>query len=198
MSAAAVEEPFEQMTLLEAAELISDRLMGHRVEILGGQITVTPPPDGPHGETLTDLMIPLWAAGLHGDKSRVVQGMGLWLPGGPSDYAIPDLSIVDADYREHLIEHNCYDPAVFRLVLEVTSSNFTNDLKAKPPLYAQAAVPVYVIVDRTNQRVMVLTDPKGSEYRVHAVHHPGQSFTLPESIGASVTLKVDDVLAIKK
>ncbi|KJS61136.1 Uma2 family endonuclease [Streptomyces rubellomurinus] len=198
MSAAAVEEPSEQMTLLEAAELVSDRLVGHRVEILGGQITVTPPPDGPHGEMLTDLMIPLWAAGLHGDSSRVVQGMGLWLPGGPSDYAIPDLCVVDADYREHLIERNCYDPVVFRLVVEVTSSNFTTDLKVKPPLYAEAGVPGYVIVDRTNQRVMVLTDPKDGEYRVHAVHHPGQSFTLPESIGASVTLKVDDVLAAKK
>ncbi|MFB7908986.1 MULTISPECIES: Uma2 family endonuclease [unclassified Kitasatospora] len=198
MSAAAVEGPFEQVTLLEAAELISDRLVGHRVEVLGGQITVTPPPDGPHNDMLTDLIIPLSAAGLHGDVSRVVPGMGLWLPSGPSDYAVPDLCVVDADYREHLIELNCYDPMVFRLVLEVTSSNFTTDLKVKPLLYAEAGVPVYVIVDRTNQRVMVLTDPKDGEYRVHAVHHPGQSFTLPESIGATVTLSVDDVLMTKK
>ncbi|MBV2155741.1 Uma2 family endonuclease [Kitasatospora sp. SUK 42] len=198
MSAAAVEEPFEQMTLLEASELISKQLVGHRVEIIGGQITVTPPPDGPHGETLTDITIPLWSAGLHGDASRVIQAIGLWLPGGPFDYAIPDLSVVDADYQDHLIEHNCYDPTVFRLVVEVTSSNHLSDTKVKPGIYADAGVPVYLIVDRKNLKVMVLTEPQDGEYRVHAVHHPGQSFTLPESIGASVTLAVDDLLRVKK
>lgn len=120
--------------------------------------------------------------------------MGLWLPDGPFDFAVPDMSVVDADYADHKIEHNSYDPSVFRLVLEVTSSNLSDDLKRKPSAYASAGVPVYVIADRTNQRVMVLTDPNDGEYRVHAVHHPGQSFALPESIGASVTLKVDDVL----
>ncbi|MFG2906504.1 Uma2 family endonuclease [Kitasatospora sp. NPDC048286] len=198
MSAAAVEEPFEQLTLLESAELVSQQLVGHRVEILGGQITVTPPADGQHGDSLTSMSVPFLMAGLHGDTTRVIQGIGLWLPQGPSDYAVPDMSIVDADYADHLIERNCYDPAIFRLVVEVTSSNHLTDLKIKPTLYAEAGVPVYAIVDRKNLKVMVLTDPRDGEYRVHAVHHPGQSFTLPESIGASVTLSVDDVLTAKK
>ncbi|MCG6492817.1 Uma2 family endonuclease [Kitasatospora sp. A2-31] len=198
MSAAAVEEPMEQPTLLEAAELISHQFAGHRVEIVGSQITVTPPPNASHGKSLSRLMRVLFAAGLDGDEVEVLQNVGIWLPDGPSDYAVPDLSIVDADIDDHLIEYNCYDPAVFRLVLEVTSSNLSDDLKKKPFAYASAGVPVYVIVDRTNRRVMVLTDPQDGEYRVHAVHHPGQSFTLPESIGAAVTLSVDDVLAAKK
>ncbi|MFE4517506.1 Uma2 family endonuclease [Kitasatospora sp. NPDC056783] len=198
MSAAAVEEPMEQPTLLEAAELISEQFPGYRVEIIGSQITVTPPPNIKHGRSLTRLMRTLFAAGLDEDEAEVLQNVGIWLPGGPSDFAIPDLSILDAYSDDRLIEHNCYDPAVFRLVLEVTSSDFGDDLKKKPAAYASAGVPVYVIVDRTNQRVMVLTDPEDGEYRVHAVHHPGQSFTLPESIGASVTLSVDDVLTAKK
>ncbi|MFF9640667.1 Uma2 family endonuclease [Kitasatospora aureofaciens] len=207
MSAAAVEEPFEQRspleaaeqpTLLEAAELISNQLVGYRVEIVGSQITVTPPPNASHGKSLSRLMRALFAAGLDGEEVEVLQNIGIWLPDGPSDYAVPDLSIVDADIDDHVIEYNCYDPAVFRLVLEVTSSNLSDDLKRKPTVYASAGVPVYVIVDRKNQRVMVLTDPKDSEYQVHAVHHPGQSFTLPESIGATVTLSVDDVLSAKK
>ncbi|MFC5887111.1 Uma2 family endonuclease [Kitasatospora sp. CM 4170] len=198
MSAAAVEEPMEQPTLLEAAELIANQFAGHRVEIVGSQITVTPPPNASHGKSLSRLMRVLFAAGLDGDEVEVLQNVGIWLPDGPSDYAVPDLSIVDADIDDHLIEYNCYDPAIFRLVLEVTSSNLSDDLKKKPFAYASAGVPVYVIVDRTNQRVMVLTDPEDGEYRVHAVHHPGQSFTLPESIGAAVTLSVDDVLAAKK
>ncbi|SOB84997.1 Uma2 family endonuclease [Streptomyces sp. 1331.2] len=198
MSAAAVEEPMEQPTLLEAAELISNQFAGHRVEIVGSQITVTPLPKASHGKSLSRLMRVLFAAGLDGDEVDVLQNVGIWLPTGPSDYAVPDLSIADSDIDDHLIEYNCYDPAVFRLVLEVTSSNLSDDLKRKPTVYATAGVPVYVIVDRTNQRVMVLTEPQDDEYRVHAVHHRGQSFTLPESIGAPVTLAVDDVLAAKK
>lgn len=198
MSAAAVEEPLEQPTLLEVAELISDQFVGYRVEIIGSEITVTPPPNGQHGDALTTITVPLLAAGLHGETTRVIQGIGVRLPEGPFDYAIPDLSVVDADYADHLVEFGCYDPVIFRLVLEVTSSNLGDDLKKKPGAYAAAGIPVYVIADRTNRRVMVLTDPQDGEYRLHAVHRPGQSFALPESVGASVTLLVDDVLGPQK
>ncbi|MFI9329171.1 Uma2 family endonuclease [Kitasatospora sp. NPDC052868] len=198
MSAAAVEEPMEQPTLLEAAELISKQFPGYRVEIIGSQIAVTPAPNLPHSRSLTRLMKLFFAAGLDDGETEVFQGVGIWLPDGPSDFAVPDLAVLDAGSDDRLIEYNSYDPAVFRLVLEVTSSNLSDDLKRKPTVYASAGVPVYVIVDRANQRVMVLTEPQDGEYRVHAVHHPGQSFTLPESIGASVTLSVDDVLTTKK
>lgn len=199
MSAEAAVLPCDEhdLTLLVAAEAISQRLPGHRVEIIGGEITVTPPPDFDHGNSLTNVMAPFIAAGLHGEESRVVQGVGLWLPGGASDYAVPDLSVVDADIADHLIEYNCYDPAVFRLVLEVTSSNYAVDLKRKPVAYAAAGIPVYVIVDRKNRRILVLTDPGEDGYRVNAVHRPGESFVLPASIGASVKLDVDALLGSK-
>ena len=115
MSAAAVEHPCDgpERNLLEEAERLSAMLPGYRVEIIGGEITVTPPPDMPHAEALSDLMLPFFAAGLHGEQTRVIQSGGVWLPDGPSDYAIPDLAVVDADYRDHSIEHNCYDPAIF-------------------------------------------------------------------------------------
>ncbi|MEU9130014.1 Uma2 family endonuclease [Kitasatospora sp. NPDC048540] len=198
MSAAAVEHPYEQPTLLEAADLISSRLTGHRVEIIGGQIAVTPPADASHSRALTRIMATLIAAGMNGDGSEVHQAVGVWLPDGPSDYAVPDLSITDADIDDHPVEYNCYDPAAFRLVLEVTSSNLGDDLKKKPSAYASAGIPVYVIVDRQNRRVMVLTEPSDGEYRVNAVHRPGQSFVLPASIGAEVKLDVDAVLGPEK
>ncbi|MEU2150183.1 Uma2 family endonuclease, partial [Streptomyces globisporus] len=98
-----------------------DRLPGYRVEIIDGMLSVAPLRDGPHADALTTVMLPLLSAGLsNGDTEvEVLQGIGLWLPSGPEDYAIPDLSIVDADFDDHLIENNCYAPACFRLVLEV-------------------------------------------------------------------------------
>ncbi|MEU5714814.1 Uma2 family endonuclease [Streptomyces sp. NPDC020403] len=196
MSAAAVEHPcdHEPEPMLVTANHLMERLPGYRVEIIGGVITVAPLPDGPHARALTKLMRPFIAAGLDDGDSAVLQAIGLWLPGGPEDYAIPDLALVDADFDEHLVENNCYDPAVFRLVLEVTSSTYRNDLRNKVATYAEAKIPVYVIVDRRHSRVHVLTVPTGGTYDNHEVYSPGQTVTLPDSIGAEVTLDVEDLV----
>src|SRR5690606_3689810 len=145
MSAASVERPHyershDERPLIAEANLLMDRLPGYRVEIIGDQLLVTPPPDGPHTVVLTDLMLPFATAGLHGADSKVVQGIGLWLPTDTEDYAIPDLVVVDADFHDHLIENNSYDPVCFRLVLEVTSSNWKTDLKTKVAAYAEAKI----------------------------------------------------------
>ncbi|MEV5601508.1 Uma2 family endonuclease [Streptomyces sp. NPDC052299] len=196
MSAAAVEHPCDDgpEPLLVTAERLAEQNPGHRVEIIGGVITVAPPPDAPHADALTTLMIPFLAAGLHSTESRVLQGIGLWLPGGPEDFAIPDLALVDADYAEHLIKNNSYDPAIFRLVLEVTSSNYAADLRHKVAAYAEAKIPVYVILDRKHDRVHVLTEPLGSTYDRHEVYAPGQQAPLPASIGAEVSLDVAELI----
>lgn len=194
MSAAVVERPHEDRPLTAEANRIMDRLPGYRVEIIGGQILVSPRPDGPHAEALTDLVLPFVASGLHGTESKVVQGAGLWLPTGTEDYAIPDLSVIDADYRDHYVENNCYDPVCFRLVLEVTSSNYRTDLRDKVKAYAAAKIPVYVIIDRKHQRLHVLTNPTGDDYESHRPHSPGEKVTLPQSIGAEVTLDVTEIL----
>lgn len=184
----------ESGDLLDIAEMVYQNFPGHRAEIVGGRLIVTPPPDGPHGESLTDVMAPLLAADLHRGETRVIQGMGLWLPTDDDDYVVPDLSIVDADFRDHLIKFNCYAPSVFRLVIEVTSSNWRDDTEAKPDAYATAGVPVYVIGDRKHNEVIVLTEPHDGEYFSRSRHLPGETFTLPESIGAKVELEVASLL----
>lgn len=197
MSAAAVEHPCdgEPESLLGSANRLSEQLPpGYRVEIIGGVITVAPPPDGPHARALTKLMRPFITAGLDDGESAVLQAIGLWLPGGPEDYAIPDLAVVDADFDEHPAENNCYDPAVFRLVLEVTSGNYQNDLRNKVAAYAEAKIPVYVILDRRHGRLHVLTEPTGCTYDRHEVYAPGQSAPLPASIGTDVTLDVAELV----
>ncbi|GAB2860875.1 Uma2 family endonuclease [Streptomyces deserti] len=199
MSAASVEQPFdhdddEPVTLTTIADEIMERHPGYRVEIIGGHLLVTPSPDAPHARALTGLMLPFIAAGLHGGETEVLQNVGLWLPTGDEDYAIPDLVVVDADIDDHFVENNAYDPACFRLVLEVTSGNWKDDLKTKVTAYAEAKVPVYVVVDREHQRLHVLTEPSGDDYANHRVHAPGETVALPDSIGAKVTLDVAEIL----
>ncbi|MEU5310530.1 Uma2 family endonuclease [Streptomyces sp. NPDC021562] len=195
-AAAAVEQPSddESFSLAAIADEITERHPGYRVEIIGGHLLVSPLRDARHACVLTDLMCLFIPAGLDDGDTEVLQNVGLWLPTGAEDYAIPDLAIVDADIDDHLVENNAYDPVCFRLVLEVTSSNWKDDLKTKAVAYAQAKVPVYVIVDRKHQRVHVLAEPDGEKYEHHRPYSPGETVTLPDSIGAKVTLDVDQIL----
>ncbi|MGC9495343.1 Uma2 family endonuclease [Streptomyces sp. WG7] len=195
MSAASVERHLGSRPLITQANRLMDRNPGYRVEIIGDQILVSPPPDGPHARVLTKLMRPFVAAGLDDGPTEVLQGVGLWLPTGTEDYAIPDLAVVDADLDAHFVEFNCYDPVCFRLVLEVTSSNYETDLRTKVATYAEAKIPVYVIVNRRHDRLHVLTGPDGGDYTTHRVHSPGERVTLPGSLGAEVALDVAEVLA---
>ncbi len=77
---------------------------------------------------------------------------------------------------------------------EVTSGSHRNDLRHKVTAYAQAKIPVYVVVDRKHGRVHVLTEPLPGGYDRHEVYAPGQEAPLPDSLGAEVTLDVDEIV----
>jgi Uma2 family endonuclease len=183
-----------ELTLGEAADLLSRALPGHRVEILQGRLTVTPPPDGSHALSLTKLGRAFDRAGLVEAGYEYVQGVGLWLPTLPEDFAIPDFSIVDEDFRDAYVTKNYYAPNVFRLVVEVTSSNWSDDLGPKVECYAQAGIPAYLIVDRKHDEVLLCTDPADGKYPDPVRYKRGQSVPVPESVGVSLELSVDTLL----
>ncbi|GAB2896966.1 Uma2 family endonuclease [Streptomyces mayteni] len=178
-------------TLLDLAETVYQHMPGYRPEIIGGQLTVNPPADGDHAVSLTGLTLAL--AALHGKDSRVTQAVGLWLPNG-EDFVVPDLAVVDEDFRDHLIAYNCYSPGIFRMVVDITSTNYASDTVDKPLAYAGAKVPVYLIGDRKNREAVLLTEPRQGTYRRRAVYRPGESFALPESVGAKIEIEVDALI----
>ncbi|MEE4490824.1 Uma2 family endonuclease [Streptomyces sp. BE230] len=182
-----------ELTLGEAADQLARSLPGHRVEILQGRLTVTPPADGTHALALS------WLSEEFGARARrtglrLVQGVGLWLPTGPDDYAIPDLSVVEADFRDAHAMKNCYAAHVFRMVVEVTSTNWADDLGPKVEDYAQAGIPVYVVADRKHDQVLLCSDPRGGEYKNKAHHKRGTSFAVPAEVGVEMELSVDRLL----
>ncbi|MBC9718110.1 Uma2 family endonuclease [Streptomyces sp. TRM66268-LWL] len=183
-----------ETSIADAAERLWDELPGHRVEILNGSIVVTPPPDGPHQEVCSDVVYEFRQAGGREAGLKAVPGIGLWLPTGPDDYAIPDLSIVDADYRDALVEKNCYAPHVFRLAVEVTSTNWSNDLMIKVGTYAAAGIPVYLVVDRKHDVVLVHTDPGTDGYDNCVTYKRGATVPVPDSVGIELEFSVDRLL----
>ncbi|MEU2583266.1 Uma2 family endonuclease [Streptomyces avermitilis] len=125
---------------------------------------------------------------------RCVQGIGLWLPTLADDFAIPDFSVVDADFRDALVQKNCYAPNVFRLVVEVTSSNWSDDLGPKVESYAEAGVPVYIVADRKHDAVLLYQDPADGKYPAPQRYRWGQSVPVPDSVGITLELSVDTLL----
>ncbi|MFJ4901929.1 Uma2 family endonuclease [Streptomyces sp. NPDC088727] len=182
-----------ELTLGEAADQLARSLPGHRVEILQGRLTVTPPADVAHALALSWLSEEFGAPARKGGL-RLVQGVGLWLPTGPEDYAIPDLSVVEADIKDAHVMKNCYAAHVFRMVVEVTSTNWADDLGPKVEGYAQAGIPVYVVADRKHDQVLLCTDPRGGEYKNQAHHKRGTSFFVPDEVGVEMELSVDRLL----
>ncbi|MFI6155292.1 Uma2 family endonuclease [Kitasatospora sp. NPDC051170] len=176
--------------VLDMAEALFERFPNHRVEVLGGEVSVEPLPDGRHARILTDVMRACWKAGLDDEGVEVFRQIGIWLPTGPADFAMPDVSIVDAASDDHMVTYNCYDPKIFRLVLEVTTAALSSDLTRKPAAYASAGVPAYVVVDREERRVVVMTRPEGGMYRERVVRRPGQAVALP---GTGVVLSVEEL-----
>lgn len=183
-----------EMTIAEAADRVSSWLPGHRVEILRGSIIVTPSPDGPHQGTVFEAGYEIRRAGAKEAGLKVLPGVGLWLPTSPADYAIPDLSVVEADYQDALVQKNCYAAHVFRMVLEVTSSNWTDDTANKVEIYAETGIPVYLVADRRHDEVLLYTDPVDGKYPDPIRYKRGESVPVPESVGVTLDLSVDTLL----
>ncbi|MFF4644652.1 Uma2 family endonuclease [Streptomyces sp. NPDC001389] len=183
-----------ETTIAEAADRLSKELPRHRVEILQGRLTVTPPADGEHALTLSWLTERFFEAGAREAGLRYLQGIGIWLPTGPDDYAIPDFALVSKDFLDFKGRNNCYSPEVFRLIVEVTSSNWADDLGSKVDSYAKAGIPFYVIADRRHDEVVVCRDPRNGTYRLRTSHKRGTSITVPEYVGVTLELPVDLLL----
>ncbi|MFE7837846.1 Uma2 family endonuclease [Streptomyces sp. NPDC057474] len=123
-----------------------------------------------------------------------VQGVSLWLPTLPGDFAIPDFAVVDEDFRDAHVTKNYYAPNVFRLVVEVTSSNWSDDLHAKVECYAQACIPAYLIADRKHGEVLVYQNPVDGKYDAPQRFKRGQSVPVPEPVGVTLDISVDTLL----
>lgn len=183
-----------EMTIGEAVDRLSKALPRHRVEVLKGNIVVTPPPDGPHQETLDELGYLFRQVGGRAAGIKSLPGIGLWLGTGPDDRAEPDWAIVEADYKDAHVKQNYYAANVFRLVLEVTSSNWENDLITKVESYAAARIPVYVVADRKHDQVVLFSEPLGESYGERTVYKRGETVPVPESVGVALELPVEVLL----
>lgn len=155
---------------------------GWRVELIEGEICVTPPANGEHEEIVSEVNHQVGRKA--GDASlRNFTGIGLNVPGASeTGHVIPDLVI--APKGSFGDQEEWHDPSAALLVAEVTSdSTAVKDRDKKIHGYARANIPVYLLIDREEGQVTVYSEPSGDEYAKGAQHKMGLVVPLPAPLG---------------
>ncbi|AUY49722.1 Uma2 family endonuclease [Streptomyces sp. CB01881] len=165
----------EGKSLLEAFLALELR-EGFKAELIEGEIVVTPPPDGEH-ETLTGRLS--WQVARQAPKGLdFAAGKGLIVPTGRF---IPDGTFTT---RGAMIGRGSWSkPEGVLMVLEVTSSRPNTDRIDKRKGYAAAEIPLYLLIDRERNQVVLHSVPARGDYTTTTVVPIGDSLGLPEPFG---------------
>jgi Uma2 family endonuclease len=164
-----------RLTLAEFQK-VAESLPDDRIELINGEIVMTPPPDNFHIERtlrIENLLIPYY---------REIMALGCQISGSSTWYAVPaeltevwvekgvkgpnhvcpDASVCFADY----LRSDRRPPAL--LIVEIISISsqreIDRDLIRKPDIYATLEVPTYWVIDRRDKSVWVHTAPKDEKY----------------------------------
>lgn len=152
---------------------------GSKVEIIEGIVTVAPPPANNHNSIADMVQRRLYT--VIPEDWGIYQTQGVAIPSRSGLY-IPDLIVAP---RAVLAEPGNYIPAAAaELIVEITSpSNAGHDRIIKPAGYAQAGVPLYLLVDGHapgGPTITLYGEPTGDVYRVHTAVKAGEEIRLPE------------------
>ncbi|MFJ5221575.1 Uma2 family endonuclease [Streptomyces sp. NPDC088400] len=156
----------------------TDAPEGCKVEIIEGIVTVSPTPSWDHNFTAGRVQRRLYA--VLPEEWEIVQTMGAAVPSRKGLY-IPDLMVVAENDKPAPGE--LFSASQAKLVVEITSrGNANHDRIAKAHGYAQAGVPLYLLLDPWQSGRPTATlygEPEGSTYRVLGSVEYGGKLTLP-------------------
>ncbi|MBO1333611.1 Uma2 family endonuclease [Streptomyces sp. VRA16 Mangrove soil] len=155
---------------------------GWRVELIEGEIHVTPPANGEHEEFVTEASDQITLRRL--DRTlRSYTGIGLNVPGASATgHVVPDIVVAPKGSFDNDLEW--HEPSAVLMVVEVTSdSTAGNDRFKKIRGYARAAVPLYLLIDREAKRVTLGSVPEGDDYAKKTSYKLGLAVPLPDPLG---------------
>ncbi|MFI1938379.1 Uma2 family endonuclease [Streptomyces purpureus] len=171
------------MTVEEAFDMFSALAPeGWRVELIEGEICVTPPANGEHEEIVSEVAEQVILR-RQDRQLRTYTGIGLFVPGASiSGKVEPDVVLAPKGSFADQLEY--HDPSPVLLVAEVTSrSTAGNDRVKKIRGYARAGIPVYLLIDRDGGKAIVCTEPRGEDYGRKTTYKLSEVVPLPEPLG---------------
>lgn len=150
------------------------------MEIIEGIVTVAPPPSNDHKDiadlvqrSLYEVIPKNWG---------IYQTLGTAVPSRDGLY-IPDIAVAPREVLRAQ-KSNYISAAAAELVVEITSrSNASNDRIKKAAGYAQAGVPLYLLIDTWapgGPTVTLHGEPQGDVYRVLRAGKFGVAVSLPK------------------
>ncbi|MFE7975250.1 Uma2 family endonuclease [Streptomyces shenzhenensis] len=159
---------------------------GSKVEIIEGIITVSPPPSNAHNDIADLVQRELYQViprhwGIYQTLGTAVPSCdGLYMP----DLVVAPREVLRAEKRDYV------PAAAAELIVEVTSRlHASNDRIGKAAGYAQAGVPLYLLIDSWapgGPTVTLYGEPKDEVYRVLGAVKFGDPVTLPEPFGLRI------------
>lgn len=173
----------DAMFLLEDF-LSFDTPEGYRVELVNGEIVVTPPPSSYHDRVISRIGFQI---GRHSVVEMDFSGTrGLIVPSaGVADAGrvIPDGTWAPVKLDLFNVADPWLSAEGVAMVLEVTSSHPERDRETKRLAYAEAGVPLYLLVDRQERRVTLFSAPARHDYSRASLVAFGEKIALPEPFG---------------
>ncbi|MCQ8769361.1 Uma2 family endonuclease [Streptomyces telluris] len=168
----------------------SDWPEGSKVEIIDGIITVTPPPAARHNRIAAKVQRRLYT--VLPEDWEVYQTLGVAHPSHWSIY-IPDLVVMPDAVLTGLEGGEAAPLPAAELIVEITSlSNANHDRINKTARYAQAGVPLYLLIDgyaSSGPTVTLFEQPKGDVYQVQRSVKYGEEIHLPEPFDLTLDTK---------
>ncbi|MCU4749137.1 Uma2 family endonuclease [Streptomyces sp. G-5] len=151
-----------EMTPLRRAAEAAEDASGLRAEIIRGVLMMSPTPRGKHAGIINKLYDQLRPA--LPDGLQPFQVASIALPHDPDDYASPDLLVCDADFEDS--DDWLAEPGTVELVVEVVSKgNSSKDTRDMVAWYADANIPVYLLIDPRKGSWTRYTVPRDGEYQ---------------------------------
>src|SRR5579862_1361958 len=126
-------------------------------------------PNPPHVVTVT--LLAAWLQTLFG-LLHVRTQVPITLP-GISHKPEPDIAVTREPVTAYLSGHPAPDDLL--LVAEASDSTLAYDLENKGPLYANAGIAEYWVLDIVGRRLIVHRDPAASGYQVVTIYTEGKN-----------------------
>ncbi|MBO8194031.1 Uma2 family endonuclease [Streptomyces oryzae] len=151
------------------------------LEFLGGRIGVKKVPDGDHGEIIKWVQRQCMQ---HRPELWLYPEQGLIVEAYRKGRARPDGLLAPDEYFAGRGEWSDADGVL--MAVEVTSHDHDTDSRdrwEKPSAYAEAGIPVYLLIDRESGTVLVHSAPDGTRYCDTHIARFGQQVELPDPVG---------------
>jgi Uma2 family endonuclease len=155
---------------------------GHRVELLDGQVTVSPSGSWWHSGSVSELILAL--ADLCRKRGWVLHTNLTLHVAATRERLIPDLWITRRD-APRFDDNEVYGHGALLVAEVVSPSSRNHDHVAKARAYAQASVPLCLVIDPVAKpgTVTLFSDPADHAYRHCDQVTAGQALPLPEPFG---------------